>query len=106
MIVNRPFPAGSGRSEILGAFRSGLVPAAERFKPELVMISAGFDSRLGDPLGQFRLTDEDFADLTRLLMDIADTYAGQRLVSVLEGGYSLEGLAKSVASHVLTLTHV
>ena len=104
--MNSPLPAGSGRAEIVGAFRERLMPAMEHFKPELVMISAGFDSRLGDPLGQFRLTDEDFADLTRLLMDIADTYAGQRLVSVLEGGYSLEGLAKSVASHVLTLTHV
>src|SRR5882672_1797645 len=57
LIVNRPFPAGSGRNEILGAFRTGLVPAAERFRPELVMISAGFDSRNGDPLGQFTLTD-------------------------------------------------
>jgi acetoin utilization deacetylase AcuC-like enzyme len=62
LILNRPFPAGSGRNEILGAFRTALVPAAERFRPELVMISAGFDSRNGDPLGQFTLTDADFAD--------------------------------------------
>ena len=77
----------------------------DAFKPELVLVSAGFDSRLGDPLGQFRLTDEDFADLTRMMMDVADKHAGGRLVSVLEGGYSLEGLSKAVGAHVLTLTH-
>jgi acetoin utilization deacetylase AcuC-like enzyme len=75
------------------------------FKPELVLISAGFDSRLGDPLGQFRLTDEDFSDLTRMLMDIADEHADGRMVSVLEGGYSLDGLAAGVSAHVTTLTH-
>ena len=75
------------------------------FQPELVLISAGFDSRLGDPLGQFRLTDEDFADLTRMLMDVADEHANGRLVSILEGGYSLDGLAAGVSAHVNTLTH-
>ena len=60
------------------------------FRPELVMISAGFDSRLGDPLGKFRLTDQDFADLTATLLAIAGEYAGGRLVSVLEGGYDLD----------------
>ena len=89
----------------MGAFRERLVPAMDKFKPELVIISSGFDSRLGDPLGQFRLKDDDFADLTRLLMDIADKHAKGRLVSVLEGGYNLEGLAAGVASHVETVTH-
>src|SRR6185295_2810588 len=64
LIINNPFPAGAGRAEILGAFRQRLVPAAARFKPQLVMISAGFDSRAGDPLGRFTLSDQDFADLT------------------------------------------
>lgn len=103
--MNCPFPAGSGRAELIGVFRERLVPAMDSFRPELVIISAGFDSRLGDPLGQFRLTDEDFADLTRMLMDVADKHSGGRLVSVLEGGYSLTGLAAGVASHVKTLTH-
>jgi acetoin utilization deacetylase AcuC-like enzyme len=103
--MNCPFPSGSGRKEIVGAVRERLMPAMKDFEPELVMISAGFDSRLGDPLGQFRLTDEDFADLTRMLMDVADEHAGGRVVSVLEGGYSLEGLAAGVAWHVKTLTH-
>ena len=100
LIVNRPFPAGSGRDEILTAFRTGLVPAAERFKPDLVMISAGFDSRAGDPLGQFTLGDADFADLTTLVLEIAKQHARGRLVSVLEGGYSRDGLARAVAAHL------
>ena len=99
-MVNRPFPAGAGRNEILGAFRTGLVDAAERFRPQLVMISAGFDSRAGDPLGLFTLADADFAELTALLVDIARQHARGRVVSVLEGGYSLRGLASAVAAHV------
>ncbi|MXY68460.1 MAG: histone deacetylase [Acidobacteriia bacterium] len=98
--INCPFPAHTGRKEIFGAFRDRLLPAAEAFAPELVMISAGFDSRLGDPLGQFRLADGDFAELTNLLQDLADRHADGRLVSALEGGYSLAGLASSVESHV------
>ena len=98
--INCPFPAHTGREEIFGAFRDSLLPAAEAFTPELVMISAGFDSRLGDPLGQFRLADGDFAELTKMLQDLADRHADGRLVSALEGGYSLAGLASSVKSHV------
>src|ERR1039457_3916559 len=90
--MNYPFPAGAGRAEILGAVRNSLLPAAERFHPDLVLISAGFDSRIGDPLGRFTLTDGDFADLTRAAMEIAERYAGGRVVSVPEGGYNLEGL--------------
>ena len=76
------------------------MPAAARFKPQLVMISAGFDSRAGDPLGRFTLTDQDFADLTDVVLAIAREHAGGRLVSVLEGGYALDGLARAVASHL------
>lgn len=103
-IMNRPFPAGAGREEILGAFQQMLVPAAERVKPELVLISAGFDSRLGDPLGHFRLTDADFKDLTAVMLEIADKHAHGRLVSLLEGGYSLDGLACGVRAHVEALS--
>jgi acetoin utilization deacetylase AcuC-like enzyme len=102
--LNCPFPAGAGREEIVEqAFRGKLLPAADRFKPDLVLISAGFDSRAGDPLGGFRLADEDFADLTRLVAGIAREHAGGRLVSVLEGGYALEGLASASAAHVRAL---
>lgn len=102
--LNCPFPAGAGRAEILPAFRDRLLPAMEQFKPELVLISAGFDSRVGDPLGGLRLTDEDFEELTRLLLDLARRHAGERLVSVLEGGYHLGGLASAASAHVHALT--
>jgi acetoin utilization deacetylase AcuC-like enzyme len=101
--LNCPFPEGSGRAEILGAFQDKLLPAARDFQPDLVLVSAGFDSRLGDPLGRFTLSDADFADLTALMLEIADTYAGGRLVSVLEGGYSLDGLASASMAHVEAL---
>lgn len=102
-ILNYPFPAGSGRREILSVFEQDLVRAADRFQPDLVLISAGFDSRAGDPLGRFRLTDADFRDLTHVMMSIADKHARGRLVSVLEGGYSLTGLAAGVNAHVRAL---
>jgi len=101
--LNCPFPAGSGRKEILGAFRERLVTAADRFKPDLGFLSAGFDSRMGDPLGRFTLSDADFAELTALMMEIADKHAGGRLISVLEGGYNLSGLGAAVAAHVRAL---
>jgi len=100
MTLNCPYPAGSGRKEILGAFQEQLISAADQVKPELVLISAGFDSRSGDPLGQFLLTDDDFADLTGVMREIADKHAAGRLLSVLEGGYSLTGLAAGVRAHV------
>ena len=102
--LNCPFPEGS-RKEVVDAFRQKLTAAADAFKPALVLISAGFDSRLGDPLGRFRLTDDDFGDLTRIMLDVAEKHAGGRVVSVLEGGYSLEGLAAGVVAHLTTLQH-
>jgi acetoin utilization deacetylase AcuC-like enzyme len=101
--INCPFPAGSGREQILGAFENQLIPAADDFRPELVLISAGFDSRGGDPLGNFLLTDQDFTDLTTLMMEVADRHAGGRLVSVLEGGYNLAGLTSAVRAHATSL---
>jgi acetoin utilization deacetylase AcuC-like enzyme len=101
--MNFPFPAGSGRAEILGAVRDSLMPQMRGFQPELVLISAGFDSREGDLLGRFTLTDADFADLTRAVMEIADATAGGRVVSLLEGGYNLSGLASAATSHVAAL---
>jgi acetoin utilization deacetylase AcuC-like enzyme len=101
--INCPFPAGAGRREILGAFEQILLPAAEAFRPDLVMISAGFDSREGDPLGRFLLTDTDFADLTGMLTDLAERHCAGRVVSVLEGGYNLNGLARASEAHVRAL---
>jgi len=101
--MNVPLPAGSGRDEILGAFRERLRRAADAFKPDLVMISAGFDSREGDPLGRFTLSDVDFGDLTKVMLEIAGSHANGRLVSVLEGGYSLSGLQAAVSAHLKAL---
>ena len=101
--MNFPFPAGSGRKEILGAVQDSLVPAADKFRPNLIMISAGFDSRVGDLLGGFTLNDRDFTDLTRVVMDMAARHAHDRIVSVLEGGYTLNGLASAALAHVEAL---
>ena len=101
--MNCPFPPGSSGRKIIAAFLDKLVPAAEKFKPELVLISAGFDSRQGDPLGKLNLTDRDFVALTSIVIDIAQRHAAGRLVSVLEGGYDLTGLAAAVTAHVEAL---
>jgi acetoin utilization deacetylase AcuC-like enzyme len=101
--LNCPFAAGAGHAEIAGAFRRKLMPAAEAFKPDLVLISAGFDSRKGDPLGRFQLKDGDFAELTSVMLEIADRHAAGRLVSVLEGGYNLTGLASAAVAHIEAL---
>jgi acetoin utilization deacetylase AcuC-like enzyme len=101
--VNCPLPAGAGREEILGAFRDRFARAMDQFRPDLLLISAGFDSRRDDPLGRFVLTDADFADLTALVLESADKHAHGRLVSILEGGYNLNGLTRAVKSHTEAL---
>jgi len=97
--LNCPLPAGAGRKEVVGAMEKILLPALKNFSPELILISAGFDSRAGDPLGHLRLTDADFTEMTNLLLDAGEG----RLVSVMEGGYSLSGLASAAQAHVRTL---
>ena len=104
--LNCPFPAGSGRKEIFGAFQEQFGTRMESFRPDLVLISAGFDSRTGDPLGRFLLTDTDFTDLTSFMLDIAHKYASGRVISVLEGGYDLNGLSRAVSAHVHSLSLV
>ncbi len=101
--LNCPFAAGAGTTEILGAFREQLVPAMAEFKPEFVILSAGFDSRVGDPLGHFRLDDADFTALTQVMLELAEKHAKGRLLSMLEGGYSLSGLAAAASAHVAAL---
>lgn len=103
LTINVPLTAGAGREQLLGAFARVLLPKLAEFRPDLLLISAGFDSRIHDPLGLFTLSDEDFAELTSLLLEAADKYAGGRLVSTLEGGYSLTGLASASAAHVSAL---
>lgn len=101
--INRPVRPRAGRAEILGAFEADLATAAAKFNPDLVMISAGFDSRVQDPLGDLRLTDDDFADLTCLMQAIANDCCNGKLVSVLEGGYSLPGLTAACDAHLQAL---
>lgn len=101
--MNRTFVAGAGRDEILSVYEKDLAQAMESFRPQLVMISAGFDGRVSDPLGQLTLTDADFKELTACLMGLAARYADDRVVSVLEGGYNLQGLASATAVHVREL---
>ncbi len=102
--INVPLPAGSGTAEVLGAYRDILVPAANRFKPDLVIISAGFDSHADDPLANFRLTASDFNQMTRIVRQIAEQHAQGRLISVLEGGYNLDNMANAVQTHVEVLS--
>lgn len=101
--MNRPLPAGTGIRELRAVFTDDLLPALDAFKPELVLVSAGFDSRLGDPLGQFTLVDEDFAELTALLREVAGRHADGRVLSVLEGGYNLRGLGSAASAHYAAL---
>ena len=100
LIINRPFPYGAGYREIVGAFRETLIPAAREFKPDFSLISAGFDSRKNDPLGGFQVDDNGFRELTRIMLAIAAVSGKGRLVSVLEGGYDLAGLASAVCAHL------
>lgn len=99
-IVNAPLRAGDGTDVFRDAFESAILPRLEAFRPDLVIISAGFDAHWRDPLANINLKEPDFAWATQKLMEIADRHAGGRLASLLEGGYDLEGLAKSTAAHV------
>ena len=80
-----------------------LLPAVDRFRPEFVIVSAGFDSRRDDLLGCFDLTDDVFRRMTRTAMDIADSHCDGKLVSLLEGGYNVDGSARAAAAHLGTL---
>lgn len=101
--INVPLPAGSGDEDFIKAFRDKLEPAAMKFDPDFVLISAGFDAHVDDPLGGMRVTTEGFAEVTRIVKTIAQNCCGGRLVSVLEGGYDLEGLSDSVRAHIQVL---
>jgi acetoin utilization deacetylase AcuC-like enzyme len=99
-IVNAPLPPQSGSEVFREAFLSRVLPAVDGFAPDLIIISAGFDAHHRDPLAEINLTEEDFDWATGQLMDRAARHCGNRLVSVLEGGYDLQGLSFSVAAHV------
>jgi acetoin utilization deacetylase AcuC-like enzyme len=102
-IVNAPIRYGTSRKEYHASFRSHLEKAADKLKPELVLLSAGFDAHRHDPIGSLGLETEDFVTLTREVLDVARTHAHSRLVSCLEGGYDLAALAESVEAHLQEL---
>ncbi len=102
-IVNAPLSAGDDGSQFREAMEVAVLPRIEQFSPDLIIVSAGFDAHRRDPLGNLNLVETDFAWATGKLMDLADKKAGGRLVSLLEGGYDLEGLARSVAAHMMKL---
>jgi acetoin utilization deacetylase AcuC-like enzyme len=102
-IVNAPLAPNDGSARFRAAFENVILPQLTKFAPELIVISAGFDAHRRDPLANINLEAEDFGWVTRKLMDAAGKTAGGRLVSVLEGGYDLQGLKDSVAAHVTAL---
>jgi acetoin utilization deacetylase AcuC-like enzyme len=98
--LNVPLRHGTSRKEYLDRYSRALEKAAAKIKPELVLVSAGFDAHARDPLGGMPLESDDFATFTRQVLDVARAHAGGRLVSCLEGGYNLEALAESVQAHL------
>ena len=101
--INVPMEAGEGDEEYRAVFQKSLVPAADAFKPEFVIVSAGFDAHKDDPLASMGLTEEGYADLTGIVAGIAKRHAGGRMLSSLEGGYHLTALAASVDRHIQAL---
>lgn len=102
-VVNAPLSPNTGSDHFREAFKSRVLPAIADFSPDLIIISAGFDAHHRDPLAQINLVGEDFDWATGRILEMADKYAGNRVVSLLEGGYDLEGLAESAAMHILRM---
>ena len=102
-VVNAPLSPNVGSEHFREAFKSRMLPALNDFSPDLILISAGFDAHHRDPLAQINLVGEDFDWATGRLMEVADRFAHNRVVSLLEGGYDLVGLAESAGLHILRL---
>lgn len=102
-IVNLPTEFGTSRRDILSCFATHVEGLADKVRPQLVIVSAGFDAHRDDPIGSLGLETEDFAELTKTVLDVARQHAGGRLVSVLEGGYNTSALAGSVELHLREL---
>lgn len=99
-IVNTPLPAGTGSAAYRRAVERDWLPALESHRPELILVSAGFDAHAEDPLAGLELQDDDYLWITRFIVDAAERFAAGRIVSTLEGGYNLDALARSAALHV------
>ncbi len=105
-MINVPVPAGTRGDAVRELVEQQWLPRLNEFSPQIIFISAGFDAHREDDLGQLGLVEADYAWITQQLMDVADLYAGGRIVSSLEGGYNLSALARSVAAHVRTLAQI
>ncbi|MBI5343598.1 MAG: histone deacetylase [Deltaproteobacteria bacterium] len=101
--LNAPMSPGAGDEEYRMAFEQMLRPAVERFRPEIFLVSAGFDAHGDDPLADIHITAEGYRFMTRFVSEMADRYCGGRIVSVLEGGYEISSLVSSVETHVREL---
>ena len=102
--LNVPLPAGTGGAEFVAAFRDGLDRLAGQFPPDFVLVSAGFDAHEDDPLGGMRLSDDDYAEMARLVRQVADEHCEGRLLATLEGGYDLGALGRTVAAVLAAFT--
>jgi len=103
-IINVPLPAGTDGAAFREAVTQHWLPALEKFQPEMILISAGFDAHREDDMSHFKLVEADYAWVTDQLMKVADKYAQGRIVSVLEGGYELHALGRSAAAHIKVLS--
>jgi acetoin utilization deacetylase AcuC-like enzyme len=103
-IINVPLPAGTDGEAFRKAVTERWLPALERFRPEMLFISAGFDAHREDDMAMFKLSEPDYAWVTQQLKDVAERHAQGRIVSVLEGGYELHALGRSVAAHIKVLS--
>jgi acetoin utilization deacetylase AcuC-like enzyme len=101
--INVHLPCGATDSDILDAFKTKLIPAADTFSPDLILVSAGFDSREDDLLGCHNITDAGFTELTHIVKTLADRHCDGQIVSLLEGGYNIEGNASAVLAHIKAL---
>ncbi len=95
--MNFPMDAGSGDREYMETFKNDIIPALEKFKPQIILISAGFDAHISDPLSSIQLSSESYYNFTKLLKGVAKKYSENRLIAVLEGGYDLKALAEGAA---------
>jgi acetoin utilization deacetylase AcuC-like enzyme len=102
-IVNTPLEAGSDGNVFRHAISSSWLPALEQHKPDLILVSAGFDAHQADPLAALNLQEQDFDWITRQIVDVANRHSNGRIVSTLEGGYDLDALAQSASTHIKAL---
>lgn len=102
-VVNVPLPAGTSGRDYRAAFEARALPALDAFRPELILLSAGFDGHREDDMAHFNLVEADYVWITEQVMDIANRHAQDRIVSVLEGGYNLSALGRSAAAHIKAL---